>query len=163
MARFIFKLEGVLRQRKHVEQEKQRELAAKQTHLVELQNTLQGMQQSVAGSNDDVRKNRLVGRLDMAFLAAHRRFLAGMQRQALGVMQRIVLAQRAVDEARAQLAEAAKQRKIIEKLREQQFERWKADQAKRELAQLDEIGMQLAYQNLTDGQSPDTRNARASS
>src|SRR3954453_11150858 len=105
MARFIFKLEGVLRQRKHVEQEKQRELAAKQTHLVELQNTLQGMQQSVAGSNDDVRKNRLVGRLDMAFLAAHRRFLAGMQRQALGVMQRIVLAQRAVDEARAQLAE----------------------------------------------------------
>jgi flagellar export protein FliJ len=59
-----------------------------------------------------------------------------------------------VDEARAQLAEAAKQRKIIEKLREQQFERWKADQAKRELAQLDEIGMQLAYQNLTDPNGP---------
>jgi len=150
MPKFAFKLEGVLRQRKHVEQEKQRDLAVKQTQLVELQNALHSMQQTVASTNDDVRKNRLTGKLDMAFLAAHRRFLIGMQRQAMGVMQRIALAQRTVDEARAPLAEAAKQRKIVEKLREQQFERWKADQAKRELAQLDEIGMQLAYQNLTD-------------
>ena len=155
MARFVFNLEGVLQQRKHIEQERQRELAAKQSALVELQHVLQNLEQSVASTNEDVRKNRLTGRLDMPFLAAHRRFLVGMQKQALGIMQRITLAQRAVDEARAHLAEAAKQRKIIEKLREQQFERWKAEQAKRELAQLDEIGMQLAYQNLTnDGKGP---------
>jgi flagellar FliJ protein len=153
VARFIFKLEGVLRQRKHVEREKQRALAFKQQALVGLQAQLQRLQDTVQQANGDVRTNRLVGRLDMQFLAAHRRFLAGMQRQALGIVQKIALAQRAVDESRAELAEAARQRKVIEKLREKQFERWRAEQNRRELAQLDEIGMQLAYENLT-GDSP---------
>jgi flagellar export protein FliJ len=86
----------------------------------------------------------------MQFLAAHRRFLVGMQRQAVGIAQKMALVQRAVDDARAALAEAARQRKVIEKLREKQLQRWRADIERRELAQLDEIGMQLAYQNLTD-------------
>jgi flagellar export protein FliJ len=49
-----------------------------------------------------------------------------------------------LDDARRALAEAAKQRKIIEKLRERQFERWREDQARRETAWLDEAGTQLA-------------------
>ena len=155
MAKFVFKLEGVLRQRKHVEQQRQRELAIKQQALVQLQGELQQLQDKVQSANTDVRQNRLVGPLDMQFLAAHRRFLAGMQRQAVGVVQRIALARRGVDDARAVLAEAARQRKVIEKLREKQFERWRAEQNQRELAQLDEIGMQLAYQNLTE-ESADT-------
>ena len=154
MAKFVFKLEGVLRQRKHVEQQKQRELGLKQRQLVEVQSQLQRLQETVQQANGDVRTNRLVGRLDMQYLAAHRRFLAGMQRQAVATVQKIALAQRAVDEARAAVAEAARQRKVIEKLREKQFERWRAEMNRRELAQLDEIGMQLAYQNLSDG-SPD--------
>src|SRR5262245_35531815 len=153
MAKFVFKLEGVLRQRKHAEREKQRELALKHRQLVDLQGHLQRLQQTVDLANSDVRVNRLTGRLDMGFLAAHRRFLTGRQRQAMGVVQKIALADRAADEARAELAEAEKQRKVIEKLRERQFARWKAEQSKRELAELDEIGMQLAYQDLTMGDS----------
>jgi flagellar protein FliJ len=153
MAKFVFRLEGVLRQRKHVEREKQRELALKQRQLVELQGHLQQLQQTVETANNDVRRNRLTGRLDMGFLAAHRRFLTGMQRQAMEMFQKIALAARAVDEARAELAQAAKQRKVIEKLRERQFARWKAELSRRELAELDEIGMQLAYQDLTMGES----------
>jgi flagellar FliJ protein len=154
MPKFQFNLEGVLRQRKHIEQEKQRVLAEKQTQLVEIQNALRQLEETVRSTNDDVRQNRLVGRLDMNFIAAHRRFLNGMQRQGLELAQRIVLAQRAVDEARAQLAEAAKQRKIIEKLREKQFMRWRENLARREQAEMDEIGMQLAYQNLGDEPEP---------
>ena len=150
MAKFDFKLEGVLRQRKYVEQEKQRELAIRQSQFVELQGALSQLQNMVQQSNEDVRRNHLVGKLNMEFLAAHRRFLTGMQRQALGLMQRLALAQRAVDEARSELAEAAKQRKAIEKLREKQFARWREELAKREVAEMDEIGMQLAYQNLAE-------------
>src|SRR5450432_4593573 len=150
MAKFDFKLEGVLRQRKYVEQEKQRELAIRQSQFVELQSALTQLQNMVQQSNEDVRRNHLVGKLNMEFLAAHRRFLTGMQRQALGLMQRLALAQRAVDEARSELAEAAKQRKAIEKLREKQFARWREELAKREVAEMDEIGMQLAYQNLAE-------------
>jgi flagellar export protein FliJ len=118
VAKFIFKLEGVLRQRKHVEQEKQRKLATRQKQLVELHQVLKQMQLTVEANNDDLRKNRLIGRLDMEFIAAHRRFLTAMQRQAMGIAQKIALAQRSVDEARLELAEAAKRRKAIEKLKE---------------------------------------------
>lgn len=149
MAKFVFKLEGVLRQRKQIEQEQQRQLALKLKAMVELQQELQQLQSSLETANQDMRQNRLVGRLDMGFLAAHRRFLTGMQRQAIGIVQKLALAQRAVDEARAELAEAAKGRKIIEKLRERQLERWRAEQAAKEQAEMNEIGMQLAYQNLT--------------
>jgi flagellar FliJ protein len=151
MAKFDFKLEGVLRQRKHVEQEKQRVVAEKQKVLVEIQNQLRQLQEALQSTNEDVRKNHLVGRLNMDFIAAHRRFLAGMQRQGVQVMQRLALAQRALDEARLELAEAARGRKAIEKLREKQLERWRADQSRRELAEMDEIGMQLAYRRLAEG------------
>jgi len=154
MAKFVFKLEGVLRQRKHAEQDKQRELAVKQKQFVELQQTLSGLQQSMQSANEDVRRNHLVGRLNLEFLAAHRRFLVGMQRQAVVTMQKLALALRAVDEARMELTEAAKQRKVIEKLREKQFARWREELAKREQAEMDEIGMQLAYQNLLEDSEP---------
>src|SRR4051812_30142211 len=107
MARFEFKLEGVLRQRKQAEQDRQRILAGKQRALVEVQQALQRIQESVDLTNEDVRKNHLIGRLNMEFIAAHRRFLTGMQRQGMAAMQRIALAQRGVDEARLELAEAA--------------------------------------------------------
>jgi flagellar FliJ protein len=151
MAKFVFSLEGVLRQRQQIEDEKQRNLALKQTQLVELQNLLRQMQLEIETANNDVRANRLIGMLNMQFLAAHRRFLAGMQRQAISAMQKLSLAQRAVDEARAELAEAAKGRKAIEKLREKAFERWRAEQDRRELAAADEAGMQLAYEHLAQG------------
>jgi flagellar export protein FliJ len=52
-----------------------------------------------------------------------------------------------LETARQNLAEAAKQRKIIEKLRDRQLTRWKAEQAHHELLELDEIAMRLSYQN----------------
>jgi flagellar export protein FliJ len=73
-----------------------------------------------------------------------------MQRQAIAIAQKIATAQQQVDEARKAVAEAAMQRKIIEKLREKHFERWRAEIARKELAEQDEIGMQMAYRNLVE-------------
>ena len=143
MAKFAFKLEGVLRQRKHDEQEKMRILATCLKHQSDCEADLAQLNDNVKQTNDDVRQ-RLTGVLDMGFLAAHRRFMNAMQRQAISIAQKIHLAQQRVSEARAALAEAAKQRKVIEKLREKQHERWRVEQAAREFRELDEIGVQLA-------------------
>jgi flagellar export protein FliJ len=89
----------------------------------------------------------------MNFLAAHRRYLIAMQRQALSVVQKMAQQQHRVEESRKELAEAAKQRKVIEKLREKHFERWRAALKHRELTEQDEIGMQLSYWNIADGES----------
>ena len=150
MAKFIFKLQGVLRQRTHVEQQKQRELALRLHALREAEADLERMRDAVAKSNDEVRQHHLTGALDMSFLAANRRFLLAMQRQAMAIAQKIAAAQQQVGDARKAVAEAAMQRKIIEKLREKHHARWLEEQNRKELAEQDEIGMQLSYRNFTD-------------
>lgn len=150
MAKFVFNLDGVLRQRKHVEQEKQRELAVRLKALTDAQSEMTRMRDSVQQANDDLKQNHLTGPLDMNFLAAHRRFLTSMQRQAAAIAQRIAAAQQQVDLARNALAQAAMQRKVIEKLREKHHQRWLDEQNRKELAEQDEISMQLSFRNLAD-------------
>src|SRR5207249_385688 len=149
MARFIFKLEAVLRQRKHVEREKQRDLAMRQKFLAGCMEELRDLQQRVRGATEELRQNHLVGELDMSFLTAHRRYMLASQRQAMAIAQKIAAAQRAADEARLQLAEAAKQRKILEKLREKQQSRWQNDNHRKEMIAPDEINVQLGYESIT--------------
>jgi len=152
MPRFKFQLEGVLEHRKNIEEEKQRALAAVLSEMQRLRNDLADLDQVARGAVADLRQNRLTGPLDMSFLAAHRRFTGSVQRKALAIAQKMALVQRQIDEARASLAEAAKQRKIIEKLRERQLERWQSLQHRQEMDELDDIGMQLAFRQLGESQ-----------
>src|SRR5262245_50233899 len=108
-----------------------------------LKNELADLDQVARGAVADLRENRLTGRLDMSFLAAHRRFTGSVQRKALAIAQRMALVQREIDKTRADLLAAAKDRKIIEKLRERQLERWQSRQNRVETEELDDIGMQL--------------------
>ena len=150
MARFVFKLEAVLRQRKQIEQQKLRDLAVRQQALVALQEDLQNLQNQAQNATQDLRENRLVGTINLSFLSAHRRFIMSMGRQAAVLTQKITQAQKLVDEARLILAEAARNRKAIEKLKEKHYENWRTEQAKKESDALDEVGMKLAFQNFTE-------------
>jgi flagellar export protein FliJ len=84
----------------------------------------------------------------MNFLSAHRRFTNAMFRKSASIQQKIAQAKQKVTEARTILAEAAKQRKVMEKLREKHYERWRAELAAKEFRELDEIGVQLAVSAL---------------
>ena len=156
MSKFDFPLEGVLRHRKHVEQEKQRDLARLQSDMRQAQEALRELTQTAQGNVNDVRDNRLLGRLDLGFLAAHRRYIAAVQRKGVAMSQRMSLLQREIDQARAALAEAAKQRKIMEKLREKQKDRWTADLARKEAADVDEVSMRMAVWNAGKGGPADS-------
>ena len=150
MAKFVFKFDGVLRQREHVETQRQRELAIVQQEMTTLQIQLRALNESVQASTADLRDNHLTGRLDLNFLAAHRRFTLAMTRKGAALVQQIAAVQKRVDVAQAALAEAAKQRKIMEKLRERALERWKEDAARKEMMETDEIAMQMGYRNSLD-------------
>ena len=106
---------------------------------------LRALDASVRVSEADLRTNRLVGRLDLAFLAAHRRYAVAMQRKATQVVQKMAAVQVQLDRAKRNLAEAAKKRKIIEKLRERQYARWREQLERRDVAEMDDIGMQLGH------------------
>jgi flagellar FliJ protein len=153
MAQFIFHLEVVLRHRKNIERDRQRALAELQAMMSPLRDQLDALDISVRKSVEDIRQHRLTGVLDLAFLAAHRRFLNSCQKQAIELAQQIAKLQLRIDAARRALAEAARDRKIIEKLREKQYERWRQRQSAAELAMLDEVGMQIGFANLAGGES----------
>ena len=145
MAQFIFQLEGVLRHRTNLEHQCRRELAVLQGQMAALDAQLRALDASVRESEADLRTNRLVGRLDLAFLAAHRRYAVAMQRKATQIVQKMAAVQVQLDRAKRNLAEAAKKRKIIEKLRERQYARWREQLERRDVAEMDDIGMQLGH------------------
>jgi flagellar protein FliJ len=157
MARFVFSLEAVLRQRTHAEQERMRELAVVQAEMTRLQAELKALNDSMRETAADMKENHLVGTLDVAYLAASRRFTLAMQRKGQVLVQDMARQQQKVDAAQRLLAEAAKERKVIEKLRERQFERWKQEVERKELAEMDEVGAQFGYRQLVQARAENER------
>lgn len=148
MPKFEFQLEGVLSHRERIEKDRQRDVAAAVAEMVRLEAELQALNRDVQQSTADVRNNHLVGRLDLGFLAAHRRYMLGMQRKVVALAERMGQQRVAVDAARRALAEASKQKKIIEKLKERQQQRWAASLARAEANAMDELTTQLTFRNL---------------
>jgi flagellar FliJ protein len=148
MARFIFKLHAALEQREFIEHQKQIALAETQRKLAEAKAKFDQLEADVRAANDHIRQHQLAGRLDTRLLASHRVYLMGMKNKVIEAARGIAMAQQQVDQARAALAEAAKDRKAIELLRDKQRERWQAEQMAMEQKDLDEAGTQIAYQNL---------------
>ena len=156
MARFMFPLETVLRQRKNTEHIAQRDAAVVRQALVDLQIKLQKLDRDVKAVADDMRKNHLVGSIDLNLLTAHRRYVIAMERSAVALARNIAEAQAKVDKARTALIHAAREHKVIQTLKDKQWETWLAEQHQRESADLDEAGMQIAFTNLSEASTDDT-------
>jgi flagellar protein FliJ len=156
MPRFIFPLEGLLRHRRRLEREWQRDMAILQREARQLEEELRGLGEAMGATTADVRKTRLIGRLDMPFLAGHRRYLAAMQRKGTGLIQKLAALGPQIEARRTAVVAAAKDRKAIEKLKERRKDIWLAEQARRETAELDEISDQMFFA-AQRGETPATR------
>jgi flagellar FliJ protein len=146
MASFVFQLQTVLQHRERVEHDRQRELAAATAGHAAVAGEIRRLDEAVKAALADLRGNHLVGVVNLPFLTAHRRFMLSMQRQGVQLMGKLQQEQMKVAAAQALLAEATKDRKIMEKLRERQLERWKAAANARERADADEVAMQMSFQ-----------------
>ena len=155
MPQFVFKLDGVLRHRERGEQHAQRAVAEKLADVTRLERELRALNDDLTTSTASLRDGKLTGPLDLSYLAAHRRYVADVTRRGAGLMQQIAAAQRLVDAARRELAEAAKQRKILETLRERHLAAWKAERSRRELAEDDDAAGRMSYATLADGAETD--------
>lgn len=151
MAAFDFALDGVLRQRKHVEQQAQLASAKAEAAVAELQDRLRQIGEEIKTSADHLRDNHLVGRLDVSYLIGQRRFGDAKQRQGEALVAELTAAAVVSQSARAVLLEAAKRRKAVEVLRDKALARWRAAEAAREQADLDEVGTQIGYESSRDG------------
>jgi flagellar export protein FliJ len=145
MARFVFSLEAALEQRRRVERERQLAVAKIERMRVEAEEKVRAVQQRLTAERNDMRAllgsggAEGVGRVSVTSVrlqaTAGLHGLAQLRTLAIelaGILKRL-------ETARAQLMAAAVARKAVEKLREQQFTRWKLEQAHRESAELDDL------------------------
>jgi flagellar protein FliJ len=145
MAKFVFQLEAVLRHRENVEQQRQRELAVTLADRAMVEEQIHRLDEKSKAAMADLRANHLIGKIDLSFLASHRRFMMAVQRQGSALVAQLRGHQKLVDAAQAALAEAMKQKKLLTKLRERQEARWIAAINRKEIADLDEIATQMSY------------------
>ncbi len=138
MPTFVFKLGGVLNLRIRTEQQAQRAFAERQTEVNRVTDELRQLNTDLQDAADELRTHHLLGSVNVSYLAAHRRFTADVARRGSDLMTKIAMAERSAREAQARLAEAAKQRKILEILRDKHYARWRADEIRRDVAQSDD-------------------------
>ncbi len=144
MPRFQFKLEALLTHRRHIEKDKQRRLAQIQQEIQAVQRRIRETRELVESENRTLGARELTGRLDMQYIAHEKRFVGALAVRIALAMQKLAVLERTMAVARAELLAAARARKVIEKLREKQFARWRLEQDRKEAAVIDEIGTQLA-------------------
>ena len=147
MARFKFRLEALLTHRQQVEKEKQRRVAQVQQEIQAVLRHIQETQSRISAENRTLGAKELTGRLDMQYIAHEKRFVGALSVRIALALQKLAGLEQTLAAARAELLAAARARKVIEKLREKQYARWRMEQERKEAAVLDEIGTQLALRN----------------
>jgi flagellar FliJ protein len=141
VAAFTFKLEAVLEQRKLAERLRQRDVAMAQRGLLKVQAELDAVAAVKRSSAAELRGGAGRGggqKLGAAMLAAHQRFALAAREKAAGLGRQMTEARRELDHAQARLIEAAKQRKVMEKLREREHAKWVEAQRKKDRLESEE-------------------------
>lgn len=139
MPRFTFKLEAVLEQRKSAERQRQRDVAAAQQALLKLQAEIDALAAMSRSSAAELRSSGL----SAAALAAHQRFILSMRHKGAALRQQQSAAERELSDAQAALTEAAKQRKVMEKLREREHAKWMEAERRRDAQEADDVARQI--------------------
>ncbi len=134
--RFRFPLQPVLEHRKRIEDEKQQLVAERKRALEISERELQRFNDQFRSSSDRLRNDhREFSGEELRLHYAHLQFLD----RAITAQIRVVAERRvAVDRARADLLEATKERKVVEKLRERRHEAFVAEELRVEQNELDD-------------------------
>ena len=150
MAKFRFRLEAVLSLRERIEKEKQRRVAAIGQEIQGVVRTIHETRLRITEENHRLGKKELTGTLDMQYIANEKRFVGNLHLRIALAMDKLRKLEEQQAAARAQLMEAARERKVIEKLREKQFDAWRIEQDRKDAALTDEIGVQLSARQPID-------------
>ncbi|HEY1729793.1 MAG TPA: flagellar export protein FliJ [Candidatus Baltobacteraceae bacterium] len=136
MARFVFRLAPVLRQRERIEEQKKQLLAREQRVLADAEarrEMLRTRRENLA--RELIAEHRKLDAEGLRLAYGHLDFLA---REITGADYHVAACQQAVERARAVLVRATKDRKILDRLQERQREAFKVEQLRLEQRELDD-------------------------
>ncbi len=147
--RFRFRLEPLLKLRKGREDEQKRAVASR---VGELQRCVEHLAQLHRGVDETIaraREDRGAERLDVPTALAEQRWRLHLKRCITQQQGQVQGVQALLNGDRAELVRRSRNRKVIETLRQRQWQEHAAAQAREERAESDEIGAQ-AYRRRRD-------------
>lgn len=144
MARFVFEFEAVLKQRLAEEREKQLAMAVVERERLSLEDQLRGTQGEIEQEKDELRSALGGGAVDVALVKQQAGAALGRVKRAQQLVLKLAGVHKKLDAARMELLVATTRRKAMETLREKRLEAWKAEIARREAGEIDEITIMRA-------------------
>ena len=138
MPRFTFKLQPLLDARQRVEDARRRDVAVLEAERGRIEDSIRRRQASIVESRSEARDG-LVGEVRPHELRSAANASMALMRDAQRSVLELAGVHRRLEAARSVLAEAAKERRAIELLRERREEAWREGLSRREQADLDEI------------------------
>ncbi len=138
MARFVFRLQPLLRARRLAEQAQQRRVGEFEQQRIGLEDTLRRQQQVLVDGKVALR-DRLTGTLQVHDLRVHANAALQVMHQAQRLVLQLAGVHKRLEEARADLLAATQRRRALQLLRDQRLEQWRADQNRAEAARLDDL------------------------
>lgn len=138
MPAFKFRFQALLKQRQAAEDTAKRQLAERLSAKAAMENKLRGMQDAIREAKTDL-GGALVGQINMqrvGHIASHasRSVFDGHD-----LVRQLAVADRAVEATRELVAEARKQTKALELLKDKEFVVWKKAMNAKQAIEMDEI------------------------
>ncbi len=137
--RFIFRYETLLKIRRQREDQHKRIVAERVRQIVAARERLALLQGQIAEEEAAIRAGQEPGTVDMQQIVRHRHWLGHLQRNVLETQASIRTLEGRLAQERAVLAEAVKQRKILETLKERRLERHLQEEHRRETNAADDL------------------------
>jgi flagellar protein FliJ len=139
MKKFSFRLETVLKLRRLAEDEKQRAVGQLLSEIHDCQQQAVKLDLAARAAGSELKERNQTGRIDLTWMGNYQSYVGHLR---AGIAERIDMVaqlQQRLTEARQELAEAAKQTKILEKLKEKRKQRYDSEIKRAETREQDDI------------------------
>jgi len=147
MKKFKFRLQPVLKLRQQLEDQKKRVVGSLQTEIARQQQEALDMADQVKQQGQLLKQQFIQGKVDVRWISYYQSYVGTMYRSIAQKIDHVKETQTKLSGARAQLAQAAKETKILEKLKEKQNQRFGDHIHRLEKYQMDEMSTQIFYRN----------------
>jgi flagellar FliJ protein len=141
MAKFTFRFEPLLRHRRLIEDQRQRDLARLMRSQMIFHGQLRNMQQTIRQSKQDLAAG-LVGKVDLMSIGRFAGYSSQVSSRGREIVSKLAELESHITSARQRLLDASRQRKAMELLRDKHATQWQHEQDRREVNELDEISSQ---------------------
>lgn len=138
MARFRYRMQSILDIKEKLENQARQELSAAQAALNEELERLEALKERKAGYEEEA-AGLLSGTLKLLDIEENKTAIMKMEEYIFLQEERVRIAEKQVEKARARLQEVMQERKMHEKLREHAFEEFLEEEKKQESKEVDEL------------------------